>query len=657
MAKKRVYELAKELGIAAKELLTRLQKAGLEKSGNFSTLEDDEIVAIHKLFNPKAAKGAAAKAEPAPVRPAPATQQAPKVQGQQPKAEVKAKPQPPQQKPPQAAPKVEAKPRIEPKPQPDRKFQPQAAAPQVATKPAEPVAQKAAPKPVEPPARPVRKVPRPPVVTILGHVDHGKTTLLDYIRKSHITEGEAGGITQSIGAYQVEFQGKKITFIDTPGHAAFSNMRSRGAKATDIVVLVIAADDGVMAQTEEALSHARAAKVPIIVAVNKIDKAPDRLDRVKQELAKRELTPEDWGGSTIVVPMSALKGTGVDTLLEMILLTAEIQEIAADPDGPVDAVVIESYMDTQKGPITSILVKSGTLRSRDVVVADTSYGRIRALVDDRGRRMEEVPPGTPAQLLGLDKAPAAGAKLEVFEDGNAAKALAEARLSETRKVRLNRQRPSMADIMNQMLQKGKLRLVLKADSMGSLEVMEAELRKIKLEDVSIEILHTGVGPVSESDVVLAASGEDVQAAVIGFRTHVDKNASDIAQQLGVTLRTYSIIYDLTQEVERALKRLLKPEYQEVKLGEIEVRNVFRIPRVGTVAGCFVRDGMVVRSGQIRVFRDGVEIHHGPIRTLRRFDEDARQVEKGKECGILLEGFDNVQEGDRLESFKVERVEV
>lgn len=640
MAKKRVYELAKELGVAAKELLKRLQQAGLEKSGNFSTVEDDELETIHKLFSPKPAKEAAPKSQP-----------------QQPKPEAKAKPQQTQQQVKTTPPKVEARPGVDAKPRAEN--QPQVAAltkPQV-VKPAEPTVQKVAAKPAEPPARVVRKVSRPPVVTILGHVDHGKTTLLDYIRKSHIAEGEAGGITQSIGAYQVEFQGKKITFIDTPGHAAFSNMRSRGAKATDIVVLVVAVDDGVMAQTEEALSHARAAKVPIIVAVNKIDKAPDRLDRVKQELAKRELTPEDWGGSTIVVPLSALKGTGVEALLEMIQLTAEIQEIAADPDGPVDAVVIESTLDTQKGPITSILVKSGTLRSRDVVVADTSYGRIRALVDDRGRRMEEVPPGTPAQLLGLDKAPSAGSKLEVVEDINRAKVLAEGRTEEARKQRLSRQRPSMADIMNQMLQKGKLRLVLKADSMGSLEVMEAELRKIKLDDVSIEILHTGVGPVSESDVVLAASGEDVQAAVIGFRTHVDKNASDKAQQLGVTLRTYGIIYDLTQEVERALKRLLKPEYQEVKLGEIEVRNVFKIPRVGTVAGCFVRDGVVARSSQIRVFRDGVEIHHGPIRNLRRFDEDARQVEKGKECGILLEGFDNIQEGDRLESFKIERVEV
>jgi len=602
MAKKRIYQTAKELGIPAKELIARLQEVGLEKKSNFSTLEEEDLGVIAELF------GADATVVEAK---APATTQAAPSEPRAVAVEQKAK----------------------------KKKSKKAGATDAGEKPAK------------------QHVVRPPVVTILGHVDHGKTTLLDHIRHTRVAAGEAGGITQSIGAYRAEHNGQQITFIDTPGHAAFTNMRARGAQATDMVILVVAADDGVMAQTEEAINHAKAADVPIIVAVNKIDKAPERLDRVKQDLVKHELTPEDWGGDTVIVPISALNGTGVNDLLEMILLTAELQELRADPQGPVEAIVIESHLDSKKGPITSLLVKNGTLHNRDVVMVGTSVGRIRALIDEHGNRLECAPPGTPVQLLGLDKVPSAGAKLEIVSKLNEAKDTVQKRSAEERKLRLVPQRRSITDLMSQMLQKGKLRLVLKADSVGALEVMEAELRKIEFENVSIDFLHTGVGPVGESDVMLAASGEDAQAAVIAFGTTVDKAAAEKAQRHGITLRSYSIIYDLTQDVELSLKRMLEPEYQEIKLAEIEVRDVFKIPKVGTVAGCYVRDGVATRSAQIRVFRDNVEIHAGAIRNLKRFEQDARQVEKGKECGILLEGFNDVLVGDRLENFKVERVEI
>ena len=630
MGKKRVYQAAKELGIPSKELIVRLAEAGLGKKSNFSALEDSEIKLINDLFNND--NGVVVAETDTAEQQASAT-------------EVESKPEAVVPQESTETPASEAAEAAEL----EKLLAKEEASLAAAAKSEAVVAEK--------PKRSKSAVIRPPVVTILGHVDHGKTTLLDYIRKTQVVEGEAGGITQSIGAYQAEYNGQKITFIDTPGHAAFTNMRARGAQATDMVVLVVAADDGVMAQTEEAINHAKAAGVPILVAINKIDKAPDRLDRVKQDLVQHGLTPEDWGGDTITVPLSALSGEGVDDLLEMIVLTAELLELYADPEGAVEAVVIESHLDPQKGAITSILVRDGTLRARDVVVIDTSFGRIRALSDDRGRQLDAVGPGTPAQLLGLDIVPPAGAMLEAVEKLSQAKELVQQRKGQERQARLAPERRSMSDLMSQLMSKGKLSLVLKADSMGSLEVMEAELKKIDLKDVSIEILHAGVGPIGESDVMLAASGEDTQAAVIGFRTTADKNAASKARQNGVTVRTYNIIYDLTQEVERALKNLMEPEYKEVKLAEIEVRNVFKIPRVGMVAGCYVRDGVVVRNSQVRVFRDGVEVYEGPLRNLKRFDDDARQVEKGKECGILLENFDDIQEGDLLENFKLEQIEV
>lgn len=659
MAKKRVYEVAKEFGIPAKELLARLKEAGIEAKSNFSALDDEEVEQVSKLLNGGAATAAPEAAEAVAE---PETQPEDVAKAVEPEPEVKEEPvaEPAQAKVAPAKEAVQDTSAEDEEAELERLMAEEAAAEKAILDETEKeeaateVAVAAKPEVVRDPAK---LQLRPPVVTILGHVDHGKTTLLDHIRQTRVVDGEAGGITQGIGAYQAEYKGQKITFIDTPGHAAFTNMRARGAQATDIVILVVAADDGVMAQTEEAINHAKAAEVPIIVAVNKIDKAPDRLDRVKQDLVQHGLTPEDWGGDTITVALSALNGDGVDDLLEMILLTAELQEYKADPTGPVEAVVIESHLDPQRGPITSILVKDGTLENRDVVVVGNTHGRIKSLNDDHGQPMESAGPSVPVQVLGLDAVPPAGATLEVVEQLNAAKDLAAQRKEDERQIRLAPQRKTMTDLMSEMLIKGKLRLVLKADSAGALEVMEAELKKIELQDISIDILHTGVGPVGESDVMLAASGEDAQAAVIGFRTTVDKVAASRAQQSGITLRTYNIIYDLVQEVERALRRMVEPEFQEVKLAEIEVRDVFKIPRVGTVAGCYVRDGTVVRNSNIRVYRDGVEIHQGPMRNLKRFEEDAKQVEKGKECGILLEGFNDLQTGDLLENFKVEKVEI
>ncbi len=657
MAKKRVYEVAKEIGIPAKELLVRLKEAGIEAKSNFSTLDDDQVAQVSKLF----ANGGVATAAPEATAKPEVSEAVAEVETQpETVAEEKAEPEVETPEPTPEPVQAEAKPVAEDTTD-DEEAELERLMAEEAASQQEVLAEVEQEVAVQTATMPRKKSTgtelRPPVVTILGHVDHGKTTLLDHIRQTRVVDGEAGGITQGIGAYQAVYKDQVITFIDTPGHAAFTNMRARGAQATDIVILVVAADDGVMAQTEEAINHAKAAGVPIIVAVNKIDKAPDRLDRVKQDLVQQELTPEDWGGDTITVPLSALNGQGVDDLLEMILLTAELQEYKADPKGPVEAVVIESHLDSQRGPITSILVRDGTLHNRDVVVVGNTHGRIKSLTDGHGKPLQSAGPSVPVQVLGLDAVPPAGAKLEVVDQLNVAKNQAADRREEERQVRLAPQRKTMTDLMSEMLIKGKLRLVLKADSAGALEVMESELKKIELEDISIDILHTGVGPVGESDVMLAASGEDAQAAVIGFRTTVDKTAASRAQQAGITLRTYNIIYELVQEVERALRRMVEPEFQEVKLAEIEVRDVFKIPRVGTVAGCFVRDGIVVRNSKIRVLRDGVEIHQGSMRNLKRFEEDAKQVEKGKECGILLEGFNDLQTGDLLENFKVEKVEI
>ncbi len=622
-----LYKVAKELNTTISELVTRLEGRGIKKrKHSFESLTEEEYKIARELFA--------------------APQTASQATIPQPKPTVEPTPSPAPTKAPEPKPKAEPTPkRLEAPP----------AKPAAPTPPAEAkVAQQVLEKPA--PAVPERpKVPRPPVVTILGHVDHGKTTLLDYIRKTRVAAGEAGGITQSIGAYQAEYKNKKITFIDTPGHRAFANMRARGAQVTDIVVLVIAADDGIMEQTREAISHARAAKVPIIVAINKIDKPTASVQRVKEQLAREGLTPEDWGGDTITVPLSAITGQGVDDLLEMILLVAELQELKADPHAMPRGVVIESSLDPTRGPLATVIVQEGTLRERDIVLCHTAYGRIRALLDDRGRRVSEAGPGSAVQILGLSDVPRPGERFEVLSDLMEAKRRAETRLEELRRKRLEKTRRSIQDVLLQQEQAKQrvLRVILKADSVGCLEAVRHELKNIKVEPVQLEFLHDGIGNINESDVLLASTAKD--AVIIGFRIAVDDKAAQMAEQEGVPIRIYDVIYQLTDDVKRALQGLVAPQIRETKIGEAEVRHVFKIPNVGPVAGCYVRDGQVLREARVRVKRNNAVIFDGTLASLKHFTEDVKKVEKDKECGIRIAGFDKVQVGDILEFYTREVV--
>lgn len=620
-----LYKVAKELNTTISELVTRLESRGIKKrKHSFESLTEEEYKIARELFAAPQPKPVAEKAPAQRPAPSPAPPKAP-----EPKLEPPRPAQTPQPAPAPAPTAVAPTPTAEPK-----------------------VAQQVLEKPAHP-ARP--KVPRPPVVTILGHVDHGKTTLLDYIRKTRVAASEAGGITQSIGAYQAEYKNKKITFIDTPGHRAFANMRARGAQVTDIVVLVIAADDGIMEQTREAISHARAAKVPIIVAINKIDKPTASVQRVKEQLAREGLTPEDWGGDTITVPISAITGQGVDDLLEMILLVAELQELKADPQAMPKGVVIESSLDATRGPLATVIVQDGTLRERDIVLCHTAYGRIRALLDDRGRRVSEAGPGSAVQILGLSDVPGAGEHFEVLSDLMEAKRIAEARLEELRRKRLERSRRSIEDILKQQehAKRRVLQIILKADSVGCLEAVRNELKNIKVEPVQLEFLHDGIGNINESDVLLASTAKD--AVIIGFRTSVDDKAAQMADQEGVPIRVYDVIYQLTDDVKRALQGLVAPQVRETKVGEAEVRHIFKIPNVGPVAGCYVRDGQVLREARVRVKRNNAVIFDGTLASLKHFTEDVKKVEKDKECGIRIAGFDKVQVGDILEFYTREVV--
>lgn len=671
----RVYEVAEQYGITAKELMDKLKTHGIVKTNPASGINGEEYEKIKKIFG---VSGVKSSIKPAPEKKATPPTATPTIAGK-PKAQPTKIAQPPlAEKSPPAKPSVTpapAKPApgipppsatVTPKPTtstatasipaaPAQTRAPTPTASATATQaPPKPKAPEI-PKPAPPPPKPEKKVPRPPIVTVLGHVDHGKTTLLDYIRKTRVAAGEAGGITQSIGAYQAEYKGKKITFIDTPGHKAFANMRARGASVTDMVVLVVAADDGVMEQTREAISHARVAQVPTLVAINKIDKQTANVLRVKDQLSKEGLLAEDYGGDTIMVPLSAVTGQGVDDLLEMILLVAEVEELVADPDGEVRGVIIESSIDTSKGPMATVIVRNGTLRERDNVISGVAYGRIRALLDDRGKRVQEAPPGTTVQILGLSEAPSAGATLEVVRDMMQAKAIAEKRAEEIRQKKLERSRRSIEELFKQqLLKKGRLQIILKADSAGTLEALEGELKELKVEQATLEFLHTGIGSVSESDILLASSAED--AAIIGFRVGVDSKAAQIAEAEGITIRTYEIIYQVTEDVRKALASLVEPQFKDTKVGEAQVRNVFKIPNVGTIAGCYVRDGNILREARVRVVRQGAVVFDGALASLKRFTEDVRKVEKDKECGIKIAGFDKVSVGDSLEFYLREAVQ-
>jgi translation initiation factor IF-2 len=500
---------------------------------------------------------------------------------------------------------------------------------------------------------------RPPVVTIMGHVDHGKTTLLDAIRQTAVVETEAGGITQHIGAYQVDHDGRRISFLDTPGHEAFTAMRARGAKVTDIAVLVVAADDGVMPQTRESISHARAAAVPIVVAVNKVDLPDANVDRAKNELAQEGLQPEDWGGTTQFSEVSAKAKTGLDDLLEKVLLVADAElELKANPNAEASGPIIESRLDVGRGPVATMLVQRGTLRVGDAVVAGDAWGKVRALHTFRGDRVREARPGEPIEILGFDKPPPAGELCRVVENERQARHLANVRGERLRREQLAQQAKtglSLETLFDQMQAGGvqDLNLVVKGDVDGSVEAAVSELQKIQHPEVRVNVIHTGVGAISEGDVSLAAVSN---ALVVGFNVRPSAEARALAEREGVDIRTYRVIYQLTQDIEQALVGMLRPVETEEVLGEVEVRQLFRVSRLGTIAGCYVTRGVVRRGARARIVRDGTVIHETSIAQLRRFKDDVREVAEGFECGILLDGFNDLREGDVFEVFETRQVE-
>ncbi|MCL8207988.1 MAG: translation initiation factor IF-2, partial [Actinomycetia bacterium] len=505
--------------------------------------------------------------------------------------------------------------------------------------------------------RPEDLRPRPPVVTVMGHVDHGKTSLLDRIRATRVTAQEAGGITQHIGASVVSWQGHQIVFLDTPGHEAFTAMRARGAQVTDVAVLVVAANDGVMPQTVEAINHAQAAGVPVVVAINKMDLPDANPERVKQQLAEHNLVPEEWGGDTIMVPVSARTGEGIDRLLESILLQAELMELKANPNRPGQGTVIEAQLDRGRGPVATVLVQRGTLRVGDAFVSGHVWGRVRALINDRGERVKEATPSMPVEVLGFTEVPDAGDDFVVLADDKQAREIAEARRQRRRAKETEALAPRgvTLDEFYQRLKDREvkdLNLVVKADVQGSVEALVHSLTKLGNEEVRVRVLHSGVGAISESDVMLAAASS---AIVIGFGVTAEAKARQLAEHERVDLRTYRVIYDVVDDVRQALTGMLAPKYQEVVLGRAEVREVFRIPKVGTVAGCYVTDGKILRSGRVRVLRDGKVVHEGPIASLKRFKDDVREVTAGFECGVGLDRFNDIKVGDQFEVITEEEV--
>src|SRR5690625_1313321 len=499
-------------------------------------------------------------------------------------------------------------------------------------------------------------IERPSVVTIMGHVDHGKTTLLDAIRKTKVTEGEAGGITQHIGAYQIETSGKKITFLDTPGHEAFTSMRSRGAQVTDIAILVVAADDGVMPQTVEAINHAKAAEVPIIVAVNKMDKDTANPDRVMQELTEHELISEDWGGDTIFVPISAIKREGIEDLLEMILLVSEVEELKANPNKVAFGTVIDDQLDRGRGSVATLLVQDGTLNRGDSLVVGNTYGRVRAMVNDLGQRIEKAGPSTPVEITGLSGVPQAGDQFLVFKDEKKARQIGESRQQQfIAASRGSQTRISLDDLFEQIKQgeMKELNVIIKADVQGSAEALAASLQKIEVESVNIKIIHTGVGAITESDIILASASN---AIVIGFNVRPDVNAQKAAESEKVEVRLHRVIYKAIEEIEAAMKGLLDPEYEEKVIGQAEVRELFKVSKIGTIAGSYVTDGKITRNAEVRLIRDGIVLYEGEMLALKRFKDDVREVAQNYECGITLKDYNDIKVGDTIEAYVMEEKE-
>ncbi|MFI8492099.1 translation initiation factor IF-2 [Peribacillus butanolivorans] len=499
-------------------------------------------------------------------------------------------------------------------------------------------------------------IERPAVVTIMGHVDHGKTTLLDSIRHTKVTEGEAGGITQHIGAYQVKVNDKKITFLDTPGHAAFTTMRARGAQVTDITILVVAADDGVMPQTVEAINHAKAAEVPIIVAVNKMDKEAANPDRVMQELTEHGLVSEAWGGDTIFVPISAKNGEGIDSLLEMILLVSEVEEYKANPTRKANGTVIEARLDKGRGSVATLLVQNGTLKVGDPIVIGNTFGRVRAMLNDLGRRVKDAGPSTPVEITGLNEVPQAGDRFIVFEDEKTARQVGEVRAQRQLASQRNEKSRVTLDTLFEQMKEGEIKelnIILKADVQGSAEAVAASLNKIEVEGAKVKIIHTGVGAITESDIILATASN---AIVIGFNVRPDVNAKRAAESENVDVRLHRIIYKAIEEIESAMKGMLDPEFEEKIIGQAEVRTTFKVSKVGTIAGSYVTEGKITRDSGIRLIREGVVIYEGEIDALKRFKDDVKEVATNYECGITIKNYNDLKEGDVIEAYVMEEIE-
>ena len=500
--------------------------------------------------------------------------------------------------------------------------------------------------------------PRSPVVVVMGHVDHGKTSLLDAVRKTNVVSGEAGGITQHIGAYTVQINGNPITFLDTPGHAAFTSMRARGAMCTDIAILVVAADDGIMPQTVEAINHAKAAKIPIIVAINKMDKHGANPDRIKQQLTEYDLVPEEWGGDTVICPISAKTGQGIDELLEMVILTSEVQELKANPNRAAQGTVIEARLDKGRGPVATLLVQNGTLKQGDIIIAGTAVGRVRAMVGDKGQKLTSAGPSVPVEITGLSETPSAGATFNAVADEKLARELVEQRKAEEKaKANAPVTKVSLEDLFSQ-IQAGEMKnlnLIVKADVQGSVEAVKASLEKLSNEEVRVRVIHGGVGAINESDVMLASTS---QAIIVGFNVRPDAAARDSAARANVDMRMYRVIYDAINEIEAAMKGMLAPKFREVLLGHAEVRQTYKVSGVGTVAGCYVLDGKLQRKDcQVRLVRDGIVVHEGVLASLQRFKDSVKEVPSGYECGLSIEKFNDIKEGDVVEAFTMEQIQV
>ena len=597
----RIYDLAKKLNKSNKELIAVLQELGVTVKSHSSSIDEDTAQAVENLLTESK------------------TQQTPK-------------------------------PKPQPKPAPVKSSQPvNAAAPkqkQTPTKPADPK-----PEPAKPEKKHSTLRERPPIITVMGHVDHGKTTLLDHIRHASVAAHEAGGITQHIGAYVVNQDGKPIVFLDTPGHEAFTAMRARGADVTDIVILVIGADDGVMPQTEEAIAHIKAAGVPLVVAINKIDKQGANPDKVRQQLSNLGIYTEGWGGDVGAVEISAKKGIGVSDLLERVLLEAEMQELKGDPEADPEGVVIEARLDKGKGPVATVIVKNGTLKAGDIVLFGSTWGRIRALFDWAGKGLKQAGPSTPVEILGLDGVPNPGERFRVVKsERDARDAIAEAKLNE-REGSAETKRASLEDLYSN-LEEGQLphlNLVVKCDVQGSLEALCAVLEKLGNNEVGVSIVHRGVGRIAESDVMLASTSN---AVIIGFNVRPDGNAKRTAEVNGVEIRIYNVIYDVIDDVKNAMAGLLKPVLREDTLGEVEIRQIFRVPKVGKIAGSHVTKGLVRRTAKVRLIRDGIVIWDGKIASLRHVKDEVRELKAGMDCGISLEGYQDFNEGDILEVYEV-----